>query len=284
MKRRSFIQSLFLLGVSHYVLPKSNTFTMIKKPTVQLLRHATLLIEINSKKILVDPMLSLKDEMDPVTNSSNSIRIPMTELPFRFDELLRLLNEIDAVVITHLHRDHWDLAAQKFINKNKLIFCQPTDMAKISEQGFTNIKPIEKSLNWEGIEINRTGGKHGTGAIGQKMGEVSGFVFQHQNDSIYVAGDTIWCDEVEKALSEYKPKTTIVNAGAAQFLTGGPITMTPEDIITVNEKFPNTKIIAVHMDTVNHCHVKRTDLTKVLSEKNKINAVIIPKDGEVVLA
>jgi L-ascorbate metabolism protein UlaG (beta-lactamase superfamily) len=247
---------------------------------IRLLRHATLVIEINDKKLLIDPMLSPKDGLDPVPNCGNDIRIPMVELPVSKEELTKILEEADAVVVTHLHRDHWDVAAQNLINKNKQLFCQPGDSATISGQGFKNVQTISAKLEWEGITIIRTDGQHGTGEIGKKMGTVSGFVFKYEGQSIYLAGDTIWCEDVEKALLEHAPQVTIVNAGGAQFLTGDPITMTPEDIIQVHEKCPATKIIAVHMDTVNHCFIKRTDLVKALSEKKPGLKVLVPGDGE----
>ncbi len=218
--------------------------------------------------------------MDPVANCGNTIRIPLVNLPVDSHELNKIITEVDAVVITHLHRDHWDEAAQNLIPKNKPVFCQPVDADKIKEQGFLNVIPIDESLNWKGITITRTKGQHGLGEIGEKMGEVSGFVFTHENQGIYVAGDTVWCEEVTAALQQHKPDITIVNAGGAQFLTGGPITMTPADILKVQETLPSTQIIAVHMDTVNHCLVKRTDLRKVLSEKNLTTKILIPDDGQ----
>ena len=114
------------------------------------------------------------------------------------------------------------------------------------------------------------------------MGEVSGFVFTSGNESVYVAGDTIWCEAVEKALSDFKPKVTVLNAGGAKFLTGDPITMTPDDIMKVHEKLPKTKIIAVHMDTLNHCFIKRTDLSKALLQTKLTSYVQIPDDGEMI--
>jgi len=250
---------------------------------IRLLRHATLVIEINDKKLLIDPMLSPKGGLDPVPNCGNDIRIPMVELPINTGELTSILDEADAVVVTHLHRDHWDVAAQSLIGESKLIFCQPGDSDKISEQGFKNVQPISTRLDWEGISISRTNGQHGTGEIGKKMGPVSGFIFKYKERSIYLAGDTIWCDDVENALEEYKPDVTILNAGGAQFVTGDPITMTPDDIIKVYEKCPATKIIAVHMDTVNHCFIKRADLVKALSEKKLELKVLVPGDGEEVV-
>ena len=252
------------------------------KSTIRLLRHATLLIEINGKRILVDPMLSPKDKLDPVQNCGNDIKFPMVELPISNAELTQILSEVDVVIVTHLHRDHWDITAQNLIDKNKLIFCQPNDQDNIREQGFKNVQSISTSYNWEGINIIRTNGEHGTGEIGKKMGEVSGFVIDHPGESFYLAGDTIWCEDVEKALLTYKPKVTILNTGGARFLTGDPITMTPGDVVNVHEKLSQTKIIAVHMDTVNHCFIKRTDLLQALTEKGLESIVLIPDDGEVI--
>lgn len=251
---------------------------------ITLIRHATLIIEMNGKKILIDPMLSEKEKLDPVQNCGNEIRFPMVDLPITNAALTDLLAEIDAVVVSHLHRDHWDITAQELIDKNKPVFCQPNDKQKIEEQGFKNVVPIADSIVWEEISITRTKGQHGEGEIGKKMGEVSGFIFNHENELIYLAGDTIWCEDVEKALSQFEPNITILNAGGAKFLTGNPITMTPEDILKVHGKLPQTKIIAVHMDTVNHCFVKRTDLLKVVAE-NKLEAqILIPYDGETISA
>ena len=250
--------------------------------SVQLVRHATLLMFINNLKLLIDPMLSDRGDLDPVQNCGNDIRFPLVDLPFNKSELTAQLNDIDAVFATHLHRDHWDIAAQQLIDKEKQIFCQPEDCEKIREHGFINVTPIEDEIEWNKIKISRTKGRHGTGEIGTQMGKVSGFVFSFQNRSIYVAGDTIWCKEVEEALSKFNPEATIVNAGGAQFLTGDPITMTPNDIFKVHKALLKTKIIAVHMDTVNHCLVKRVDLMKALTDRKVNFKVIIPQDGEVV--
>ena len=43
---------------------------------------------------------------------------------------------------------------------------------------------------------------------------------------------------------------------------------------------PETKIVAVHMDAVNHCNIKRPDLRKAMDEKGI--KVEIPADGELV--
>jgi len=48
---------------------------------IQLLRHATLLVTIGARRLLVDPMLSPAEAMDPVPNAGNDRRIPLVDLP-----------------------------------------------------------------------------------------------------------------------------------------------------------------------------------------------------------
>ncbi len=277
MKRRNFLAHLLMtLGVPALAMGRSPRSGI----SVQLLRHATMIIQWGDRKILVDPMFASKGEMDPVQNCGNEIRIPMVDLPVTSDELNKLLSEIDLVVVTHTHRDHWDAAAQKLVDKQKTVFCQPADVEKIKGQAFVNVAAVEHEVTWEGLKIIRTGGQHGTGEIGQKMGVVSGFVFDDGEFRIYVAGDTVWCDEVSTALTRFKPDVVVLNTGGAKFLTGGPITMTPADVLKVHEAVPESILIAVHMDTVNHCVVKRTDLRRTITGKNLDDVVRVPEDGE----
>jgi len=246
--------------------------------TIQLLRHATLLLTINNQRILVDPMLSKRAAMDPVPMAANEDRIPLVDLPVSATELTTLLNDIDAVIITHTHRDHWDPAAQEQIAKDKIIFCQPIDEALIQSQGFTRVQPIESNFIWNDISIHRTNGQHGTGEIGQKMGTVSGFVLTYGEQRLYIAGDTIWCSDVEDAITTHLPTHIIVNGGGAQFVQGDPITMTINDVLAVAQ-FTEAPIKVVHLETVNHCYQRRPDFKAAIEANNLQAQISVPEDG-----
>ena len=47
--------------------------------------------------------------------------------------------------------------------------------------------------------------------------------------TVYVAADCVWCEELAATLRRFPPDVIVVNARAARFLTGGPISMTAED-------------------------------------------------------
>jgi L-ascorbate metabolism protein UlaG (beta-lactamase superfamily) len=251
----------------------------MKNISIRLIRHATLLLTLGDVNLLIDPMLSAKEALDPVQDCGNNRKIPMTDLPLDAAELTKVLKDVDAVFVTHMHRDHWDITSQKLIANDKRIYCQPADAKKLGEQGFTDVVPVNDSIKFRGLTVYRTKGRHGTGDIGVKMGEVSGFLFSTGGLSVYIAGDTIWCPEVQNALKTFDPNIVVVNAGGARFLTGGPITMTPDDIAHVQDCVPHSKIVAVHMDTVNHCLVTRDDLKNAFAGNHR-SALQIPADGE----
>jgi len=246
---------------------------------VQLIRHATLRVSIGGHTFLVDPMLSEKDAMDPIQNAGNDLRIPMVALPFSPHEILK---DVDAIFVTHTHRDHWDTAATEFIPKTMPIFCQTEDEAKFKEWGYTDVRPLATEARFNDLKINRTAGQHGTGEIGRKMAPVSGFVLRHSGEpTIYIAGDTISCPEVESSLALHHPEIVVLNTGAAQFTTGDPITMTALDVARVCRTAPDARIIAVHMETINHCLLRRDELDRELKNYRLRERVHIPADGEI---
>ncbi len=244
---------------------------------IQFIRHATLWLEYAGVKFLIDPMFSDKAVNPPIPNSGDERRNPLVPLPSALNAWLAP----DAVLVTHLHPDHWDKAAMHALPKTTIIFCQQGDADAIRSSGFINVTEIQTSLAFQGVTIHRTSGQHGTGEIGHKMGQVSGFVLQAQAEpTLYITGDTIWCEDVMAALDTYKPDMTIVNAGGARFVVGDAITMDEENIIKLIGYAPYTRIVAVHMDTINHCHVTREVLRTRLAANHLLNKVDIPEDGE----
>ncbi|QBD74574.1 MBL fold metallo-hydrolase [Ktedonosporobacter rubrisoli] len=249
---------------------------------VHLLRHATSIINYHGLQFLVDPMLSPAGAIEPVANSGNTLRNPLVDLPVSAEELRKLLQNIDAVLVTHTHLDHWDAQAGALLSKDLPIFCQPEDQEAFARAGFTKIRPVIDHVEWQGVLISRTGGQHGTGEIGKKMGQVSGFVLSaEQEPTLYIAGDTIWCAEVKQALQEFRPEVVVLNTGAATFVVGDPITMTADDVFQVCRTLPAAKVVAVHLEAINHCRLKRSELKEQVEQEGLIQQVAIPADGEV---
>lgn len=243
---------------------------------IQLIRNATLLVHINGKKILVDPMLGEVGSIKAVPFTRNKKRNPIVALPVP----PQTITEIDAILITHLHFDHFDEEAKKILSKTLPLFCQPQDEVRIRKSGFHNVISIDNMHQWAGMKIYRVEGKHGTGVAGLLMGKVSGFVFEEEKGKkLYIAGDTVYNREIETVIKDYQPDVIVVNSGEAQLIFGKPITMTKEDVL----KFANisdSKVVAVHLEAINHCSLKRNELKHYLKENGLYQQVLVPNDGE----
>lgn len=243
----------------------------------QLIRHATMLLDINNRKILIDPIFSEKGTTPAIENVPNQNKNPLVALPVPIESLI----DCDAVLITHLHYDHFDEKAAEMLPKEMRIFCQSEDEIRIRNFGFKNVSPINKSVQWGNIKITRTKGEHGHGIIKKRMAPVSGYVLQTQNEpTVYITGDTVWCTPVEKILDEYKPDIIISFCGGARFSKGKTITMDADDISMLCKKLPSAKVIAVHMEAWNHCRLQRNKLLEFAIQNNILDQLYIPKDGE----
>ncbi|HWQ61958.1 MAG TPA: MBL fold metallo-hydrolase [Negativicutes bacterium] len=217
-------------------------------------RHATFILSLGGARLLVDPVLSPAGAMPPIDNSPHPRKNPLVGLPINESELAA----VDGILVTHTHRDHFDAAAAERLPKELPVFCQPADEAKLTGFGFTRVTAVADRCEWRGIAISRTGGRHGRGELADRMGPVSGYVLRFPGEpTLYIAGDTVWCPEVATALAENRPDGVVLFAGAAQFLSGGPITMDIDDIAAVCRAAPTARVVAVHMESFNHCLLTR---------------------------
>jgi L-ascorbate metabolism protein UlaG (beta-lactamase superfamily) len=242
---------------------------------LQLVRHATLLLEYAGMKLLVDPMLSDTGTMAAIQNSPQPRPNPLVPLPFPPEQVL---DGVQMVLVTHTHRDHWDDTAIQEVPKDLPLLCQPEDLQKIQAVHFMNASAVHDTKYWSNICITRTQAQHGTGEIARAMAPSSGYVLAAEGEpTVYIAGDTIWYDQVAETIKEFTPKVIVVNAGAAQFLHGDPITMTAGDVIRVCRAAPQAEVIAVHMEAINHCLLTREELAQ---QAHSAGAhLVIPGDG-----
>jgi L-ascorbate metabolism protein UlaG (beta-lactamase superfamily) len=241
--------------------------------SITLVRHATLLVDVGETRLLVDPMLAEAGAMPPIPNSPNDRRNPLVDRP-------AVDLDADALVVTHLHRDHLDDAARERLPADLPVLCQPDDEADL-RGSFDDVRPVDGSLAVGGVELTRVPARHGHGDLAAEMGPASGFVLDDGRTTTYLAGDSVWYDGVRETLAEHDPDAVVLNAGAAQFTEGRPITMTAEDVLSVCEH-TDAPVVADHMDAINHCLLTRSDLAEALAGSDHGEQVRIPEDGETV--
>lgn len=248
------------------------------------LRNATFVIEADDKFILVDPMLGKKGTIAPFTLFRyKAKRNPLVSLP---ENSQQILDKVTDCLITHLHPDHLDKAGEDFLKeKNIPITCNIVDGKVLLKRGLNVIQGINywDSQNYIDGKIVGIPAKHGYGWVSGPMGKVMGFYIEFPNvPSIYISADTIFTKDTDRALSELKPDISVVASGTARLDIGKPLLMTLDDIVTFIEKSPK-KVIANHLEALNHCPTTRKQLKEIVQEKGLMDKVFIPNDGETLL-
>lgn len=253
------------------------------------IRNATLLVDYAGKTFLIDPLLAEQGAYPGFAGTANShLANPLVDLPVPLESLM----DVDAVIVTHLHLDHWDETARRTLPRALPVFAQnEADAGAIRADGFTDVRPLDADSDFAfgGIRIAQTMGQHGSDALmaaappsfRARMGEVSGIVLRHPDEpTLYIAGDTVWNGHVAAALATYDPDVVVLNCGDAQVPGLGPIIMDLDDVGKVVRAAPRAAIVASHLEAVNHCMLSRADLRAWLDEQGLRARVSVPEDGE----
>jgi len=255
------------------------------------LRNATFVIESRENHILIDPMLSEKGSLPPFAFFRHEPkRNPTVSLPDNASEILR---KVTLCLVTHsqkwgieplTHTDHLDNPGKSFLRKNNIpVVCLQQDSGYIKKHGIS----IKAELNYLqtaqlfGGQITAVPARHGHSWVHHFMANGAGFYLKLPDEpSIYISGDTVYTDDVDQALTKFKPDIAVVAAGCAGLDVGGHILMPLEEIITFIQKAPN-KVIANHLESLNHCPTTRSQLKQELEKRGLLSRTFIPDDGEI---
>ena len=103
----------------------------------QQIRSATSIVTFANRRFLIDPMLSAQGTYPAVPDTTSTGRgNPDCDLPCPIQDLFN----VDAVIVTHLHFDHFDKAAAELLPKKLPLFSQSVQEAKIlTGLGFTDV-------------------------------------------------------------------------------------------------------------------------------------------------
>ena len=251
----------------------------------QLIRNATIKLRYGDTTFLVDPMLARKDSFPGFPGTANShLRNPTVELPLPIAEIVAA----DAVIITHIHPDHWDESAKAALPRDMPLFAQnEEDAASIRKDGFADVRVLGEHSEFRGVELRPVMGQHGSethmAMLGEMLGETVGVVLRREGfQTVYIAGDTIWTPDVDAALATYRPDVIVLNTGYAQIAGfDGAIIMGKEDLKRAHDAAPGATVIGIHMEAFNHMMQSRRELRDHVAATGMDAArVLVPEDGQ----
>lgn len=247
------------------------------------IRNATIVLTYKGNHILVDPMLAEQGALPRLRYLGKGQKNPLVSLPSIFSELS---NSIQYALITHCqkgHFDHLDRKGVSYLRKKGIeVFAHEKDERHLQNLGL-NTKSLKKNLknNFFDGTIELINARHGIGGISFLMEHGVGyFVRMPECPSLYIMGDTVLTDEIKKFIQRERPDFIVAPTGMAQFDIGKPILLTEKEIIELS-KISSGKIIANHMEALDHCRINRQKLREIIAD-NSLQNILIPMDGETI--
>lgn len=170
------------------------------------------------------------------------------------------LPPLDAVVLSHMHGDHWDRVAKRGLQRDVPIITTPKAARALRRQGFQAPMPLR---TWESTDLVREGhrltitavpGRHAVGVARHLLPPVMGSVLTYvpsagQALRLYITGDTLFVDDLRAIPSRFPDiRTAVLHLGGTTLPGGLVVTMDARQGADLLEFLRPHRAIPVHND------------------------------------
>ena len=246
--------------------------------------HSAFLLEMDGKKILIDPMLGESPAPHPMIGPkrySKDVPIEIEKLPY-----------IDAIILSHDHYDHLDYESIKKLKDKVGHYFAPLGVGNhLVKWGIAKEKVNEfnwwESVEFEGINLVCTPARHfsGRGLFDRSTTLWCSWVIEGKKDNIYFSGDSGYDTHFKEIGDKYGPfDITLMECG--QYNEDWKVIhMMPEETIQASIDLQSKLVLPIHWGAFTLAFHDWTDpIERVTKKANEMNIPITtPKIGEVVL-
>lgn len=167
------------------------------QPTLTFVGTATMLLRLGPFTVLTDPNFIHRGQWVYLGYGLVSRR--RTEPAMQPEDL----PAPDAVLLSHLHADHFDRVARASLDRQVPILTTPHAAGKLGSKGFSaalGLRPWEAHELVQGsdrLRVTSTPGTHGPGIVGRLLPPVMGSVVELEHGSettlrLWITGDTLF--------------------------------------------------------------------------------------------
>ena len=247
---------------------------------VTWLGHATALLEIDGARVLTDPVWS--ERVSPSTLAGPKRFFPP---PLALEDLPPL----DAVIVSHDHYDHLDMATIRRLSARGVAFYVPLGVGAHLERWDVPADRIHE-LDWSEsarvgpLTLTLAAARHFSGrGLRNRNGTLWGsWVLIGPRHHVFYSGDTGDFDGFAAIGEEYGPfDATLMSAGA--YSPAWPaIHMFPEELVRAHRDLRGGLLIPVHWGTFNLAfHDWNDPVRRIWAEASRLSvAVAVPRPGQ----
>ena len=224
--------------------------------TLTFVGTATTIIRCGSFTILTDPNFLNRGQRAYLGHGLSSRRL--TQPAVRAEEL----PDLDAVVLSHLHGDHFDRVARRHLDRQLPIITTPHASRRL--QGWHGFSRAVGLQTWTSHTMTKAGetltvtampGRHGPGALRALLPPVMGAMLEFGTADggvgwrIYLSGDTLLFDELRLIPQRYPEiPLAVLHLGTTTLPGGLMVTMDHRQGCDLIEILNSKQVVPIHLD------------------------------------
>ena len=143
--------------------------------------HATLLLEIDGRRILTDP--NFDDRLGLVLPRVSAPGIGLDALP-----------PLDAILLSHAHADHLSFASLDRLSRDVPLFAPPSVARWLARRGYRQAQPLPvgESATIHGVTVHAAAARHEGSRYGvdRWRSAASMYLLESPGSTVFFAGDT----------------------------------------------------------------------------------------------
>ncbi len=242
--------------------------------------HSSYLLQLDGKKILVDPVFS---------KYATPVRLSVRAFNSEYSYTAEDMPEIDILVITHDHWDHLDYNTfMKLKHKVKHIVTGLGVGAHLEKWGYPNENITElywgDSTSVAGLKFTSATARHFSGRTFKRNTTLwSSFILQGTK-KIYIGGDSGYGKHFREIGNQYGPFDFAILENGQYNEMWKYIHMMPEEVITASKDLHAQYVIPVHsakFPLANHAWDEPLIRVTKAAKENQVN-LILPAIGQIV--
>jgi L-ascorbate metabolism protein UlaG (beta-lactamase superfamily) len=210
------------------------------------------------------------------------------------------LPPLDAVVLSHMHGDHWDRVTQKRLDRSLPILTTPHAAKRLTRRGFGHSVGLQTWQHHEIVKgsttvtVNALPGRHAPTPVDRFLPPVMGSMIEFADGDglvrrIYVSGDTLLVEELAEIPRRYPAVDAgIVHLGGTRLPFGRhlplglTVTMDGQQGAGLVEQFGLPRVIPVHFDDYGVFASPLSDFLDEMKQRGLADRVIELGRGETV--
>jgi L-ascorbate metabolism protein UlaG (beta-lactamase superfamily) len=221
--------------------------------SVTFIGNATVLLRLGPFTVLTDPNFLHAGQRAYLGHGLWSKRLK--EPSMSVDQLPRL----DAVVLSHLHGDHWDRIAEAGLDRSVPVLTTGQAAKVLRRRGFAaeglrRWHSVTMSAQNASISVTALPGRHGPGIVDGLLPDVMGSVLDFESAGarrlrIYVSGDTLYRDGLAEISTRFPDiDVAILHLGGTKLLGLVTVTMDGRQGRQLTQLLRPRVAVPVHFD------------------------------------